>query len=162
LPETSAHSLRAAPKYVTFFAKDIYFSKKILKVMDDTDLKILEILKKDARTKYVKIAESVGLTEGAVRRRIRRLTEEGVIKGFSVETTAEFEGIVLVETEPTRTGDVSSKIGKIATRVFEVSGDYDVAALIQAYRMEDLNRKIDEIRKLPAVLNTKTLIKLKG
>jgi len=130
--------------------------------MDDTDLKILEILKKDARTKYVQIAGSVGLTEGAIRRRIRRLIEEGVIKGFSVETTAEFEGIVLVETEPTRTGEVSSKIRKIASRVFEVSGDYDVAALIQAYRMEDLNRKIDEIRRLPAVLNTKTLVKLKG
>jgi len=129
--------------------------------MDDTDLKILEILKKDARTKYVKIAELVGLTEGAVRRRIKELVEEGIIKGFTVETTAEFEGIVLIETEPTRTREITSKIRKIASRVFEVSGDYDIAALIQAYTIEDLNKKIDDIRKLPSVLNTRTLIKLK-
>ena len=129
--------------------------------MDDADRKILRILKKDARTKYVKIAELIGLTEGAVRRRIRKLVEEGAIKRFTVETTEEFEGIVLVETEPTRTGDVTEKIKKIAPRVFEVSGSYDIAALIQAYTIEELNRKIDEIRDLPQVLNTNTLIKLK-
>ena len=129
--------------------------------MDNADRKILRILKKDARTKYVKIAELIGLTEGAVRRRIRKLVEEGAIRRFTVETTEEFEGIVLVETEPTRTGDVTEKIKKIATRVFEVSGSYDIAALIQAYTMEELNRKIDEIRNLPQVLNTNTLIKLK-
>ena len=129
--------------------------------MDDADRKILRILKEDARTKYVRIAELIGLTEGAVRRRVKKLVEEGAIKRFTVETTEEFEGIVLVETEPTRTGDATEKIKKIATRVFEVSGSYDIAALIQAYTMEELNRKIDEIRNLPQVLNTNTLIKLK-
>ena len=129
--------------------------------MDDADRKILRILKKDARTKYVKIAELIGLTEGAVRRRVKKIVEDGAIKKFTVETTEEFEGIVLVETEPTRTGDATERIRKIATRVFEVSGSYDIAALIQAYTMEELNRKIDEIRNLPQVLNTNTLIKLK-
>ena len=129
--------------------------------MDDADRKILRILRGDARTKYVKIAELIGLTEGAVRRRIKKLVEEGAIKRFTVESTEEFEGIVLVETEPTRTGDATERIRKIATRVFEVSGGYDIAALIQAYTMEELNRKIDEIRNLPYVLNTNTLIKLK-
>ncbi len=129
--------------------------------MDETDLEILKILKKDARKKYVNIAESVGLTEGAVRRRIGKLTEEGIIKRFTIETTEELEGIVLVETEPTRTSDATAKIRKIATRVFEVSGNYDIAALIQAYTMDELNRKIDEIRNLSEVLNTNTLVKLK-
>ncbi len=129
--------------------------------MDDIDLRILKILKKDARTKYVKIAELVGLTEGAVRCRIKSLVEEEIIRRFTVETTAEFEGIVLIETESTKTSDVTAKIRKIANRVFEVSGDYDIAALIQAYTIDELNGKIDEIRKLPSVINTKTLIKLK-
>jgi len=128
--------------------------------MDEIDLKILKILKQNSRAKYVRIAESVGLTEGAVRRRIRALTATGIIKRFTVETAVEFEGIVLVETMPTTTKNITSTIEKIATRVFEVSGDYDVAALIQAFTMDELNRKIDEIRKLPGVQNTNTLIKL--
>ena len=69
--------------------------------------------------------------------------------------------MVLVETEPTMTSGVAKNMKKIATRVFEVSGDYDIAAFIQAYTIEDLNRKIDAIRNLPGVLNTNTLIKLK-
>ena len=129
--------------------------------MDYIDFDILKILKKDARTKYVKIAESVGLTEGAVRRRIKQLIKEGLIKRFTVETSVDFEGVVLVETEPTKTKDATTKIRRIANRVFEISGGYDIAALIQAYTMDELNRKIDEIRKLPEVLNTNTLIKLK-
>jgi Lrp/AsnC family transcriptional regulator of lysine biosynthesis len=129
--------------------------------MDDIDLEILKILKDNARAKYVNIAKKVGLTEGAVRRRIKKLQEDGIIRRFTIETMAEFEGVVLVETEPTMTRDVAEKMKKTATRVFEVSGDYDIAAFIQAYTIDDLNQKIDAIRNLPGVLNTNTLIKLK-
>lgn len=129
--------------------------------MDQVNLKILRILKENARAKYVEIARKVGLTEGAVRRRIRQLKEEGIIKRFTIETSIDFEGIVLIETEPARTREVTQEIRKITDKVFEVSGEYDIAALIQAYTIEELNAKIDEIRNLPWVLNTKTLIKLK-
>lgn len=71
--------------------------------MDEIDVKILEILKQDSRTKYVKIAEMIGLTEGAVRRRMKNLLEQGVIRRFTVETKAEVEAIVLVKTDPAQT-----------------------------------------------------------
>jgi len=129
--------------------------------VDEIDLRILELLKRNARMKYVKVAKSVGLTEGAVRRRIKELIKQGVIKKFTVETTVELEGIALIKTEPTRTKEATATISRIANRVFETSGDHDIAALIQAYTIEELNHKIDEIRRLPAVLSTNTLIKLK-
>jgi len=128
--------------------------------MDEIDVKILEILKQDSRTKYVKIAEAIGLTEGAVRRRVKNLLEQGVIRRFTVETKAEVEAIVLVKTDPAQTRSVTLKIREISDKVFEVSGDYDVAALIQAYNIENLNRKVDAIRRLPFVLSTNTLISL--
>jgi DNA-binding Lrp family transcriptional regulator len=128
--------------------------------MDEIDVEILGILKRNARTKYVKIAEAVGLTEGAVRRRMRELVKQGVIRKFTIETAVELEGIVLVKTEPTRTRKATTEIRRIANRVFETSGDYDIAALIQAQTMAELNQKIDEIRRLPDILNTNTLVKL--
>jgi len=129
--------------------------------VDEIDVKILEILERNARRKYVKVAEAVGLTEGAVRRRIKELIRQGVIKRFTIETSVKLEGMVLVRTEPTRTREATASISKIASRVFETSGDYDIAALIQAYTIDELNYKIDEIRRLPVVLSTNTLIKLK-
>jgi len=128
--------------------------------MDEIDASILVILKANARTKYVKIAEAVGLTEGAVRRRMRELIRQGVIRKFTIETSVELEGLVLVRTEPTHTAKAATEIRRIAERVFETSGDYDIAALIQSQTMAELNQKIDEIRKLPDVLTTNTLVKL--
>jgi len=128
--------------------------------MDEIDVKILEILKQDSRTKYVKIAEMIGLTEGAVRRRVKNLLEQGIIRRFTVETKTEVEAIVLVKTDPAQTRNVTLKIKEISDKVFEVSGDYDVAALIQAYNIENLNRKVDAIRRLPFVISTNTLIGL--
>ncbi len=130
--------------------------------MDETDIKILEILKKNSRTKYVKVGEIVGLTEGAVRRRVKKMVEDGVITRFTVETRAEMEGIVLVKTDPAQTGEAARRIKGVSERVFELSGAYDVAALIQSYTIEELNRKVDSIRVFPGVLDTKTLVKLVG
>ena len=130
--------------------------------MDEIDVKILEILKEDSRIKYVEIAKFVGLTEGAVRRRVKKMLDEGVIRKFTIETTSEVEGIILVRTDPTKTRDIALKMKEISDKVFEVSGDYDVAALIYAQTIEELNKKVDEIRAFPEVLNTNTLIKLIG
>jgi len=130
--------------------------------VDEIDLQILRMLKENARIKYVEISRALGLTEGAVRRRIKRLKESGIIKRFTVETSIEIEGIVLIETETDKTEDVVKKVRGICDKVFEVSGEYDIAALIQAYTIDELNKRIDEIRRLSGVLATKTLIKLKN
>ncbi|MEM2454494.1 MAG: winged helix-turn-helix transcriptional regulator, partial [Candidatus Bathyarchaeia archaeon] len=67
--------------------------------MDQVDLQILRILKENSRIKYVEIAKAVGLTEGAVRRRIKQLKENGIIRKFTIETSIELVGLVLIETE---------------------------------------------------------------
>ncbi|NIR87965.1 winged helix-turn-helix transcriptional regulator [Candidatus Bathyarchaeota archaeon] len=128
--------------------------------MDEIDIEILEVLKRDSRTKYVEIAEMVGLTEGAVRRRVKKMVEQGIIRKFTIEAKAEVEAVILVKTDPTQTRNVALRIKDFSEKVFEVSGDYDVAAWIQAYTIEKLNEKVDQIRNLPSVLETSTLVKL--
>lgn len=51
-------------------------------VLDETDLKILEILQGDARTTNTAIAQVVGLSAPSVLERIRKLEAKGVIKGY--------------------------------------------------------------------------------
>lgn len=128
--------------------------------MDEIDNKILEILKENPREKYVKIAKKIGLSEGTVRRRIKKMLENGTIKRFTIELSLENEGIVLVKTNPIKTKEIIEKIKKVSERIFEVSGDYDIAVLIQANTIDELNKKVDYIRGISGVLNTNTLIKL--
>ncbi len=50
--------------------------------MDETDLKILEILQREGRTKRNVLAERVGLSLPAVSERLKKLEESGIIAGY--------------------------------------------------------------------------------
>ncbi len=57
--------------------------------MDIVDLKILELLKDNSRMSFNEISDKVGKTEATVRRRVKKLTEEGVIKKFTIDYTVD-------------------------------------------------------------------------
>jgi Lrp/AsnC family transcriptional regulator of lysine biosynthesis len=129
--------------------------------MDDTDTKILNLLREHSRMKNTEIARHVHLTERAVRARIEKLVREGIIRKFTIETSpVGFEGIVLIDTNVGRTTAVKDKAREMSDSVFECSGEYDVAVRIRADSLDELNKRLDEIRAYPGVLRTATLIKL--
>ncbi|MBU0623915.1 MAG: Lrp/AsnC family transcriptional regulator [Candidatus Thermoplasmatota archaeon] len=129
--------------------------------MDDTDVKILNLLRGNSRMKNTEIARQISLTERAVRARIEKLTREGVIKKFTVETSPiGVEGLVLIDTNVGRTTAVKEKARQLSDSVFECSGEYDVAVRLRADSLDELNKKVDELRAFPGVLRTSTLIKL--
>ncbi len=53
--------------------------------MDIVDLKILELLKENSRKSFNDISSEVKKTEATVRRRVKKLVEEGIIKKFTIE-----------------------------------------------------------------------------
>jgi len=129
--------------------------------MDAKDAEIIDILRKNARTKNTEIARKIGLTEGAVRARIANLSKEGIIKKFTVETEAAgVEGIVLTECETGRSREILSRLRSISDRIYETSGEFDVAVLIRAADMDHLNSIVDKIREIDGVISTRTLIRL--
>ena len=52
--------------------------------MDELDRKIIEILQLDGRASNARIAREVGVSEGTVRRRLRRLIQDNVVKIIAV------------------------------------------------------------------------------
>ena len=52
--------------------------------MDDLDRKIIAILQSNGRASNAQIARNVGVSEGTVRRRVRRLIEEAVIRVVAI------------------------------------------------------------------------------
>lgn len=128
--------------------------------MDKIDKKIIEILKKNAREKYVRIAKEVNLTEGAIRQRVNKMISRDIIKRFTVDLGTTIEAIVLIKTDPLKTKSITQQLTTIFDKIFEVSGEYDIAALVEVDDMDELNYKIDEIRKIKGVIDTNTLIRL--
>jgi len=85
--------------------------------IDENDMKILEILRKNARTPYTSIAKELKVSEAAIRKRIERLIRIGVIKRFTIdyELENEIRAIVMVKTNPQiPTPEISKKIIKIS------------------------------------------------
>lgn len=56
-----------------------------MSTLDETDVRILELLVEDARRPYSDIADAVDLSPPAVSDRIDRLRESGVIRGFTLD-----------------------------------------------------------------------------
>jgi Lrp/AsnC family transcriptional regulator, regulator for asnA, asnC and gidA len=134
--------------------------------VDEIDEKILHILQDDSRRAFVDIANEIGLSESAVRRRVKNLVDRAIIKRFTIELGAsdKTSAITLISVASTAaTSAVSNRLMELTgvKVVYEITGQYDIAAIIAAPAIVDINRCIDDIRKIEGVSDTDTVIILK-
>ena len=136
--------------------------------LDATDIEIIDLLRDDARRTLADIGERVSLSSAAVKRRIDRLEQAGVITGYTVLvdhgklgqplqafTELRFAGNLPVD-EIARIGE---GIPEVQT-IFTTAGDPDALAWIRVRDVEDLKRVIDLLRRSGRVTGTKTLMVL--
>ncbi len=133
---------------------------------DKTDEKIISILKMDARKAFVEIAQEVGLSESAVRRRVKNLVDNGTIKKFTIEmgATNKTSAITLISVSPsTDTSKVSEKLKSLkgVDVVYEITGQYDIVAIVSAPTITEINKCIDDVRRIDGVDDTNTVIILR-
>ncbi len=131
--------------------------------MDDIDREIIEILKRNARTPYTTIAKKLGLSEAAIRKRVSKLLKQGVIKRFTIEYSLqnEIKAVVLVKTSPqVPVFKISKEIANLqgVDHVYEITGEYDVLAVIRASNVLALDSIINSIRNIDGVSGTNTMI----
>ena len=133
---------------------------------DKTDDKIIGFLRDDARESFVEIGKKLKLSESAIRRRVKNLVDSGVIEKFTVEMgeTNTTSAIVLISVDSsTDTSKVSTKLTKLKAvkTVYEITGQYDISVIIRAPSITEINAAIDELRKIPGVIDTNTVIILR-
>ena len=133
---------------------------------DKIDEKIIGYLKEDSRESFVNIGTKLKLSESAVRRRVKNLADNGVIKKFTLELGEEnaTSAIVLVSVDSTTdTSKVSLKLAKLegVKTVYEITGQYDITTIISASSIGEINNTIDALRKIPGVVDTNTVIILR-
>lgn len=136
--------------------------------VDATDERIVALLQQNARQTFGEIGREVGLSAPAVKRRIDRLEESGVIRGYtalidhsylgqSVEAFAElrFAGSTRVDDIE----DIALDVPEIQA-IFTVAGDPDALAWIRVSDVQNLKRVIDRLRSSGKVTGTKTMMVL--
>jgi len=134
--------------------------------MDETDSKIIGFLKRNARTSYTKIGKDLGITEGAVRKRVQNLVKSGAIKRFTVdvEDPEKVRSLLLVKVNTKIPNpEVAKDIHAVdyVERVYEISGEYDLVVHTAAPTIDTMNHCVDEIRTVNGVKGTNTVLILK-
>lgn len=134
--------------------------------LDKIDEKIVNILKTDSRKAFVEIAQEVGLSESAVRRRVKNLVDNGTIKKFTIEmgVSNKTSAITLISVSPsTDTSKVSEKLKSLkgVDVVYEITGQYDIVAIVSAPTITEINKCIDDVRRIEGVDDTNTVIILR-
>jgi Lrp/AsnC family transcriptional regulator for asnA, asnC and gidA len=137
-------------------------SDKPTVVLDDIDKAIIRELQLDGRTPYAKLGPAVGLSQAAVRQRVQRLMENGVMQVVAVTDPLmlgfTLEAMIGVEVD----GDLRAVASKVAQvdnvdYVVVTTGRFDLVVEVVCRDHEELLHLInDVIRAIPGVRATET------
>ncbi len=141
-------------------------------MLDERDRIIIQMLTKDARTPFTEIAKVLGISETAVRKRVKALEEAGVIKQYTVKVDPAKLGYHLVsltgvDTLPEKIFEVANKLKEFdfVRDIYLTSGDHMIMTEIWAKNGEDLSdiisNKIGKIEGVTKVCPAVILEKLK-
>ncbi|ABR54366.1 putative transcriptional regulator, AsnC family [Methanococcus vannielii SB] len=135
--------------------------------MDEKDMKILDFLIQDGRKPFTEIAKELNTSESSVRKRVKKMEEDGVIKGYSVMVDTPKMGYTVVAQTgfDTNPEDFLSVAQELCTfeevkKVFTSTGDHMIMTEIWAKNGKELSEiifnklgKIKGIKKVcPAII----------
>jgi Lrp/AsnC family leucine-responsive transcriptional regulator len=136
--------------------------------IDDLDRRIVEILRHDGRATLADLGQRIGLSSPAVKRRLDRLQQLGVITGFGARIDdAKLGRPLQAFTELRFVGN--TKVADIAgvarglpevQAVFTLAGDPDAIVWLRVRDTRHLTETIDQLRRSNNVAGTKTLMVL--
>jgi len=136
--------------------------------LDRVDHQLLELLRQDGRRSFSEMARTVGMSVAAVKRRVDRLQQDGVISGFTAQVDhARLGWTIEAFAEVRYTGRTSVQdIVRTASAlpevhaVYTIAGELDALVQIRARDLTHLQTVIDRLRGAGAVLGTRTLMVL--
>lgn len=137
--------------------------------LDEIDLKILEIITKNARMPFKDVASECGISRAAVHQRVNRMIEMEVItgSGYHIDPkkvdyyTCTYLGIFLEKGGMYE--DVAKKLEAIPEVVecHYITGKYAIFAKVYARNNEHLKKVLNEnIQKISGIASTETFISL--
>ena len=133
-------------------------------MLDDLDIKILNILQQRGRTKRNELAEVVGLSIPSISDRLHKLEEKGIIEGYYTKLSKKSFGydimvyiLVMMESSKHYKGLIS-RVEKIPSIIECHSvlgeGSHLLKAIVK--NSESLEKLLGDIQSWPGVMSTKT------
>ncbi len=135
-------------------------------VLDDISKRIIEQLQLDGRRSYAAIGKAVGLSEAAVRQRVQRLHETGVMQIVAVTDplTLGFRRQAMIglkcDGDVTKVADDLAGMSEIDYVVL-TAGSFDLLLEVVCEDDDHLLEILSRVRGVPSVTSTETFVYLK-
>jgi DNA-binding Lrp family transcriptional regulator len=135
--------------------------------MDETDTRLIELLRENARAPTAALARSLRLSRTTVQSRLERLERQGVITGYTVRLSESHErgqihAYVMMTVSHKQAAAVTAAIRRLpAVRSLQsVSGPFDLIARAVAPSVTEMDTLIDALGALEGVERTTSSIVL--
>lgn len=136
--------------------------------MDEVDRKIIEALRKDARTPFTEIGKKLGISDATVHFRVRKMLKADVIRKYTVVINERMfrrnvTGYVLMKVKSGSIEDISKRLVKIegVVLVQELHGVNNILIKIGAMDLESLRDLIMKVQVIPNIVESEYFTILK-
>lgn len=138
-------------------------------LLDEINLKIIDILERDASKPFVEIAKELEISDATVHLRVRRLLAAGIIRRFTIATDSRllgydhlaFMGINIKEGSADEVNSMLSQFDEVL-EIHEMHGRFDLILKIRARSLEEMRDiVVNKVRKLPQIKDAELMAVLK-
>ena len=119
--------------------------------LDETDMKIIDALRKDGRVAFAQIAEQLNVSPGMIRQRYNRLVEQGYLRVVAITNPLRMGfttmAMIGIRVDGSKLLTVAEKVSKLDEVIYMIisSGRFDIFAEVVCRNHEDLLRFITEM-----------------
>lgn len=126
--------------------------------LDEIDYKILEILRRDARTPFTDVGKDLGISDATVHVRVKKMMDEGIIKRYTIEVDEEaldrkVHGFVLINVKPGSLEEAANQLveNEKVSAIYEIHGPNDLIVKVGVGDLDEMRNLMLKIREIPNV-----------
>jgi DNA-binding Lrp family transcriptional regulator len=139
-----------------------------MQIIDKIDKHIIEKLITDGRCSFANIAKDINLTDVAIKKRLERLKQRGIIKNIFAEIDYNVIGYLeiiemLISIDPSKKNEIIKKLvsNEEIINIYEVTGEYNIVCKIIAQDKNNLTDILDNVYNIDGVKRVNILTILK-
>ena len=134
--------------------------------MDETDRKLITLLRANARTPVAALASALKVSRGTVQNRVDRMLARGEIGGFTVrvpDDAGRVRAVMAIAVEGERSGAVLRALRGFpeVRAVHMTNGRWDMIAELETDSLEGFSNALDGVRLIEGIAATETSLLLK-
>ena len=140
-----------------------------LSPIDEINLRIINVLKKDSSTSFVDIAKRIGVSDATVHMRVKRMIATGIINKFTISVDNDLLGydhmaFMGINISPGSADQIISDLLKIeeVLEMHEMHGKFDLLLKIRAKNLIHMREIVEnKVCKIPHILESELMTVLK-